>query len=266
MRKVLGVPNALAAKQCLKFGFDHLYISGGQLHAFEYGLPDLNILSFDELEKATSKIASSYPKELWVDIDAGECSNLKLSRQVIKLMNSGATGVQIEDQSLSKRCGHRDGKSVITAQLMTDRIKSIKDSCDIKIIARTDALHIEERDNFELRLEEYIKAGADIVFIEALDKAQTLEEIKKNVSVPVLVNRTEFGKTPHLNDEYWQAADYHLLPISLSRIMHKALETALVQLKERDCQEALIEEMLTRGELYDLIDYENYESQYCSLT
>ena len=266
MTKVLGVPNALAAKQCLQLGFDHLYISGGQIHAFEYALPDLNILSFEELNQATAKIALSAPTELWVDIDAGECSNLKLSRQVRRLEHSGATGVQIEDQNLSKRCGHREGKSVVKPALMADRIKNVKDTCSLKVIARTDALHLEDRNEFYLRLEQYSAVGADILFIEALDNIETLKEIKKIITIPIVVNRTEFGKTPHLSDQYWKIADYHLLPISLSRIMHKALQRALKKIKYEDCQEDLMSQMLTRKELYELIDYEAYESQYCSLT
>ena len=266
MKKVLGVPNALAALQCLSYGFDHLYLSTGQLHAFEYGYPDLNILSSDEIVQAASKIGRCKPQEFWVDIDSGQCSNLKLMRYVEKLEKNGVTGVQIEDQPMSKRCGHRQGKQVISPELMVKRIISIKEHFNnIKIIARTDALGLESMESLIRRVELYESAGADIIFIEALENAQQLDQVALSCSLPILVNRTEFGKTPHLCDDYWKKARYHLLPISLSRLMHKTLEVALEKLSTSDCQEQLSQSMLTRDELYELINYQQQENEYLPL-
>lgn len=266
MKKVLGVPNTLTALQCLSFGFDHLYLSTGQLHAFEYGYPDLNILSSEEIVQAASKIGRCQPQEFWVDIDSGECSNLKLARFIEKLIKVGVTGVQIEDQPMSKRCGHRDGKQVIPAELMVKRLISIRERCSkVKIIARTDALGLESEEQLQRRLELYESAGADIIFVEALESSEQIQKIKSYLKKPILVNRTEFGKTPHLSDESWKEADYHLLPISLARLMHKTVELALEKLSLSDCQEELISSMLTREELYRLIDYQSMENSYLSL-
>ena len=240
MTKVIGVPNALCAIQCMECGFDHLYVSGGQLHAFEYGYADLNILSINEIVTAVSKISRMQPRELWVDIDAGECSNLKLARNIEMLAHAGASGVQIEDQPLTKRCGHREGKSVIQADVMCKKLQSIKEShSDLKVIARTDALYLEQENVFYQRLQRYVDAGADIIFIEAMNSIEQLQEIKKVIEKPILVNRTEFGKTPNLCDRYWEIADYHLLPITLSRIMHGAVSEALKRLSTENCQEDL---------------------------
>lgn len=266
MTKVLGVSNTLSALQCLKHGFDHLYISGGQLHAFEYGLADLNILGLEELLEVVKKVKRARPKELWVDIDAGQCSNLKLSYHLEKLAVAGATGVQIEDQPLTKRCGHRDGKSIIDIETMVKRIKTIKKSqAGLKVIARSDALHLETQETFQRRIELYQESGADILFIEALTCKEQLEFIKGFAQVPVMVNRTEFGKTPNLSDSYWELAQYHLLPITLSRLMHGIIDKALTLLAEKDGQTQLLDQMLTRDELYSLIDYQASEKEYCSL-
>lgn len=266
MIKVFGVPNALCALQCLSYGFDHLYLSGGQLHAFEHGLPDLNILSQDEVLQSALKIGRCRPTEFWVDIDAGECSNLKLKHFLDKLRHAFVTGVQIEDQPLHKRCGHRSGKQVISAEMMVRRIVTIKEYApELKVIARTDALSLEDADHLKRRLKLYEEAGADILFIEALESAEQLKYIKEYVHKALLVNRTEFGKTPYLSDHYWAEAKYHLLPISLARMMHQTVEKALERLSTSDCQESLQDKMLTRQRLYSLIEYEEKESMYNSL-
>lgn len=263
MIKVIGVPNGLAAKQCLARGFDHLYLSSAHLHSFEHALADLNILSFEDTLKNCQRFSQSNPSELWVDIDAGQCSNHQLSYFIDKLVQSGATGVQIEDQPLDKRCGHRPDKSIVKKDRMIERIKAIKTTVNPpKVIARTDALALERSTDFQERLESYQEAGADIIFVEALTDNKQVGVIKQYIDIPLMVNRTEFGLTPNLSDSYWGQADYHLFPLTLSRLMHKVVDKALESLCSDHGQEHLAKEMLTREELYELIDYHRLERSY----
>jgi methylisocitrate lyase len=263
---ILGVIDAYAAKLAEKAGAASLYLSGAGVANAHFGLPDLAMTTLTEVVNAAQKITQATALPLLVDIDTGFGSILNIERTIRLMESAEVAAVQIEDQFFAKRCGHRDGKQIISKHAMGERIAAAsqaKKSTDFVIMARTDALALESRDEVLERISYYIKQGADMIFLEAIQDAMDLKYIASQTSVPILINSTEFGKTPIQPLSFWHehGAKMVLYPLSAFRAAAKATWHVYETILREGSQASLIGEMQTRQELYDVLDYYRYEEQ-----
>lgn len=267
--KVVGVINAYSAKLAQKAGVEAIYLSGAGVANACYGLPDLGMTSLNDVADEVVKICQATDLPLLVDGDTGWGGTLNIEYAVKKLINSGASGVHFEDQSWPKRCGHRDGKELVPADDMIEKLKAavrVRDKLDpsFVIMARTDALSVEGIDSAISRSKEYVSAGADMIFAESVT---TLNEYKAFVDalpdVPVLANITEFGKTPLFNEEELAGVGIKIMlfPLSAFRAMSMAAEKVFKEIVQHGTQASLLDDMQPRTELYDTLDYESFESK-----
>jgi len=259
-----GAFNALCAKVIERRGFSASYVSGGATAAGVFGLPDLGLYTADEMVREAGYIAAATNLPVICDADTGFGGVLNVRRTVQAFEAAGIAGIHIEDQEFPKRCGHLEGKSVVSIEEMVAKIRAaieVRRDPNFLLIARCDAYGIEELDGLLSRCKAYVAAGVDMIFPEAL---QSLEEYAKVTStlgnIPVLANMTEFGKTPYFTvKEFGQAGCKAVLfPLTLFRVAMKAAERAAEELFERGTQAGFIDDMQTRKELYDLIDYEKF--------
>jgi len=259
-----GVFNAVTAKMVERSGFSAAYLSGAGLTNAMTAMPDIGLLSMTELAQQTAYIASATRLPLIVDADTGFGGPLSVARTVRELERAGAAAIQIEDQQDPKRCGHLAGKKLIPAKSMAEKIRSAakarKDS-DFIIIARTDARGVEGLKAAIDRADQYFDAGADMIFPEALESAAEFSKFAGRVKAPLMANMTEFGKSPYLSVREFDRMGYRLVifPMTIFRVMMKSAESALKVLKRSGTQRSLLGEMQTRKELYELLDYEQYE-------
>jgi methylisocitrate lyase len=262
---ILGVLDAYTAKLAEDAGANAIYLSGAGVANSLYALPDLAMTGLAEVKACAERICLASNLPLLVDIDTGFGSILTIARTIIELERIGVAAVQIEDQPFVKRCGHRDGKALISVHAMSDRIKAAVDArrdSQFVIMARTDALAIENTASTIERLAHYVEVGADMIFLEAITSFSQLEEVASAISRPILVNSTEFGKTPIYSQDIWanHGASMVLYPLSAFRSMAQAaLETYQTILNEGS-QESLLVKMQTRQKLYEILNYEAYES------
>jgi methylisocitrate lyase len=264
---VPGVFNPAVALLAQQAGFRCLYLSGGAF-AGSMGLPDLGVTTLSELAGAADGIVSVVPSlPLIVDIDTGFGEAVNVTRAVRTMEKVGAAAVQIEDQVMPKRCGHLDGKEVVEPAEMVKKLLAAKVASrrGLVIIARTDAAEVEGIDGAIARARLYKEAGADVIFPEALRSKEEFVEFAKKVDGPLLANMTEFGKTPYLSlDEFSDlGAGYKLVifPVTTFRVAMKAIRDGLRELSRSGTQKGLIEKMMTRDELYDLIGYRSIERE-----
>jgi methylisocitrate lyase len=265
-----GAFNALTAIQIERAGFEALYISGAGLSAAR-GVPDLGLLSMAEVVSDAATIARSVTIPALMDADTGFGSALNVMRTVEQCEAAGLVGMQLEDQELPKRCGHLPGKVLVPMSEMAGKVRAAclaRKDPDFLIIARTDARAIEGMEGSLTRALAYVEAGADALFPEALESAEefrlfAVRLAKEGVKVPLVANMTEFGKTPYLSVEEFEALGYRLVlfPVSTLRIAAKAVEEFLHDLKRFGSQKDRLPRMQTRRELYDLLRYEDYERQ-----
>lgn len=263
---ILGVIDAYAAKLAEFAGAEALYLSGAGIANADFGLPDLALTSMSEVVDATQRITYASPLPLLVDIDTGFGTVLNIQRTVKMMERAGAAALQIEDQFFSKRCGHRDGKKVVSPMKMVERIKAATEarfSDDLVIMARTDALNLETKAQVLERCMLYIEHGADMIFLEAIQDVSDLQYISQQIPVPVLVNSTEFGKTPIQSQAYWyeHGASMVLYPLSAFRAASKATLEVFQTILATGTQASLIPKMQMRGELYQILNYEHDEKQ-----
>ncbi len=263
--QIVGTINALMAMLTQKVGFRVIYLSGSGVASASYGLPDLGITTLDNVAEDARRITDAVDLPLLVDIDTGFGGTVfSIQRTIRTLEKIGVAAVHIEDQELQKRCGHRPGKRVVSAEEMCDRItaaiKARKDK-NFMVIARTDALAIEGLEKTLTRAKMYESVGADAIFVEAVTQLDEYKRFKEELSVPILANITEFGKTPLFTIDELRSVgvDMVLYPLTIFRVMNKAAEIAYRTLRETGTQKALIDKMQTREELYELIDYYKYE-------
>jgi methylisocitrate lyase len=256
-----GVPNAAMARQVERTGFDAVYISGAGMANATVGVPDIGLLSMTEVVKLAGYVANAVAIPAIVDADTGFGGTENVARTVRELEKAGLAGCHIEDQEFPKRCGHLAGKSVIDVEEMAGRIKaavSARRYEDFMIIARTDARAVEDFDRAVERAGEYLAAGADAIFPEALQSAEEFRDFAKEIDLPLLANMTEFGKSPLLT--FQQLADFGyrmiIFPQSAFRVSMKASEKFFAALKKTGTQSDWLEKMQTRQELYDLLDYD----------
>ncbi|OLB18506.1 MAG: methylisocitrate lyase [Verrucomicrobia bacterium 13_2_20CM_2_54_15_9cls] len=261
-----GVPNAAMARQAERAGFEAVYVSGAGMANATAGVPDIGLLTLTEVAQLAGYIAKAVKIPAIVDADTGFGGAENVGRTIRELEATGLAGCHIEDQEFPKRCGHLAGKSIVDVEEMVGKIKAAvgaRRDPNFMIIARTDARGVEDFDRVVERAGEYLAAGADAIFPEALQSAEEFRDFAKEIDLPLLANMTEFGKSPLLTFE--QLADFGyrmvIFPQSAFRVSMKASEKFFAALKKTGTQSDWIDKMQTRQELYDLLDYDpNAES------
>ena len=265
-----GVPNAAMARQVERVGFDAVYVSGAGMANATAGVPDIGLLTLTEVVRLAGYIAKSVKIPAIVDADTGFGGSENVARTIRELEAAGLAGCHIEDQEFPKRCGHVTGKSLVDVDEMTGKIKAAVEARrdpEFMIIARTDARAVEDFDRTVDRAQRYIKAGADAIFPEALQSEEEFREFASEIDVPLLANMTEFGKSPLLSFQDFVRFGYRLVifPQSAFRVSMKASEKFLRALKESGTQKEWINEMQTRQELYNLLDYDPTAERWLGL-
>ena len=256
-----GVPNAALARQVERAGFDALYISGAGMANATAGVPDIGLLTLTEVVQLAGYVARAVKIPAIVDADTGFGGAGNVARTIQELENAGLAGCHIEDQEFPKRCGHLAGKSIIDVEEMVGKIEaavSARRDPDFMIIARTDARAVEDFDRTLERAGEYLAAGADAIFPEALQSEEEFRDFAKEIDLPLLANMTEFGKSPLLSFQDLVGLGYRMVifPQSAFRVSMKASGEFLRALKQAGTQSDWLEKMQTRQELYDLLDYD----------
>ena len=261
-----GAINAYSAILAEKSGHQALYLSGGGVAAASYGLPDLGITSLEDVLIDARRITNASSLPLLVDIDTGWGGAFNISRTIKEMIQAGVAAVHIEDQISQKRCGHRPNKSLVSSAEMEDRIKAAVDGRTDEsffIMARTDSFASEGMSGAIERAESYIEQGADGIFLEAVSNLDDYKILKESISAPVLANITEFGKTPLFTAEELSSVgvDMMLFPLSAFRAMSQIAEKVYISLSKDGTQEPLLDIMQTRNELYERLNYHEYENK-----
>lgn len=264
--QIVGTVNAFSALLAERAGFRAIYLSGAGVANASFGLPDLGITSLNDVCEDVRRITSATELPLLVDADTGWGAAFNISRTTRDLIRSGAAGMHLEDQVQAKRCGHRPGKALVSRGEMVDRIKAAVDGRtdpEFVIVARTDAHAIEGLKPAIERALDYVEAGADVIFSEALTALDEFREFTRAVNVPVLANLTEFGKTPLFTVKELADAGVRLViyPLSAFRAMSKAALEVYTALRQQGTQKGVIDKMQTRSELYDILGYHEYEKK-----
>ena len=263
-----GAHNGQAAIQAKRAGFDGLYLSGAAMTA-SMGLPDLGIITVDEVAFFIRQIVRSTGLPLLVDGDTGYGEVLNVMHMVRTFEDAGAGAVHLEDQVLPKKCGHLNGKNLVPALDMAAKVAAAKKaSRDIVIMARTDAAGVEGFDAAVDRAKMYVDAGADAIFPEALNTREMFEKFAKAMpGVPLLANMTEFGKTPFYTAAEFEQMGYKMViwPVSSLRAANKAVADLYAAIKRDGGTQKAVENMQTRQELYDVIGLHDFEELDASI-
>ena len=265
--QIVGTINANHALLAQRAGFRAIYLSGGGVSAGSLGMPDLGILSLEDVLIDVRRITDVCALPLLVDIDTGfGPSAFNIARCVRSLVKAGAAACHIEDQAGAKRCGHRPGKEIVARSEMVDRVKAAVDARsdpDFMLIARTDAIASEGVDAAIERSLACAEAGADAIFAEAVRDLATYARFVQALPVPVLANLTEFGQTPlfGLDELRGSGVAMALYPLSAFRAMNKAAEAVFQSIRTVGHQRDVLALMQTREELYERIGYHAYEQQ-----
>jgi methylisocitrate lyase len=258
------VINALCALLAQRAGHHALYLSGAGVANASYGQPDLGLTSLDDVLIDVRRITAITELPLLVDVDTGWEESAGVAATVQQLIQAGAAGMHIEDQDARKRCGHRDGKVVVEIEWMIKRLRAAieaRSDGQFVIMARTDAVAVEGLDRTIDRVRQYVAAGADMIFVEALETLDQYRQFTEAIRVPVLANITEFGKTPLFSaDELADAGiSIVLYPLSAFRAMNAAAATVFAEILNEGTQRGVVDMMQTRSQLYDLLDYKRQE-------
>ena len=269
--QVVGVINAYAALMAEHVGFRAIYLSGSGVATASYGLPDLGMTTLNDVLEDVRRITSATELPLLVDADTGWGNAFMIAKTIREMTKAGAAGVHIEDQVQAKRCGHRPNKEVVSTAEMMDRIKAAADAKtdpDFVLMARTDAAASEGLEATIERACRYAEAGADIIFAEALTELNAYRKFADAVGIPILANMTEFGKTPLYTTAELTSAGVRLIlyPLSAFRAMNAAALNVYQTLRLEGTQQGVVDTMQTRAELYDLINYHEYEQKLDQLT
>ena len=263
--QIIGTINANHALLAQRAGFRAIYLSGGGVAAGSLGIPDLGITTLEDVLTDVRRITNVCDTPLLVDADTGfGASAFNIGRTVKDLIKAGAAAMHIEDQVGAKRCGHRPNKEIVSKAEMVDRIKAAVDARtdeNFQIMARTDAIANEGLESALDRIHAYVQAGADLVFPEAIENLADYSKISSAVSKPILANITEFGKTPLFNRDELAANGVGMIlyPLSAFRAMNKAAENVYTAIRRDGTQVNVIDTMQTREELYQAINYYEYE-------
>lgn len=264
--QIVGTINAYTALLAKNVGYRAIYLSGAGVANASYGLPDLGITTLKDVLEDVYRITYSVDLPLLVDIDTGFGNSFSITRTIKEMIRAGAAGIHIEDQIAAKRCGHHSNKKLVTENEMVDRLKTAVDAKTDKnfvIMARTDALSNEGLDKTQDRIQQYINAGADMIFLEGIRNLNELQTVTQHCSVPVLANITEFGVTPlfTLKELETAGASLILYPLSAFRAMNTAALTVYQTIRENGTQKDVIDKMQSREELYKILNYHDYEKK-----
>jgi methylisocitrate lyase len=264
--QVVGTINAYAALLAEHAGFRAIYLSGAGVANASFGLPDLGITALNDVCEDVRRITGACPLPLLVDADTGFGSAFNIARTTRELIRAGAGGMHLEDQVSAKRCGHRPGKALVPAGEMVDRIHAAVDARSdpaFIIMARTDAHAVEGQAAALERAADYVAAGADMIFAEALKTLDEYRQFTAALGVPVLANLTEFGQTPLFTVTQLATAGVRLVlyPLSAFRAAARAQLTVYNAIREQGTQKSVLDLMQTREELYEVLGYHDYEKK-----
>ena len=263
---IFGTVNAYSSVLAKKNGVKSIYLSGSGVAAASFGLPDLGFTKLEDVVEDARRITSACDLPLLVDVDTGFGSLNSIQKTVKMMEKENVAAIHIEDQVDLKRCGHRPNKKLVSITEMQDRIKAAVDARiddDFVIMARSDALAVENEEMLLERINSYIEVGADMIFPEALVSLDGYKKIAQESSVPILANITEFGKTPLFSKQELHDAGVSMVlyPLTAFRVMSKAAEKIYKELSSSESQENMLGEMQTRDELYDYLSYHKYEKE-----
>ncbi len=257
-----GAHDPLAGLLAKRAGFSALYLSGAAFSA-SLGLPDVGLLTAEEVVRRAAAIVAATQLPLLVDIDTGFGELFNTVRAARELVRAGVAAVQLEDQEMPKRCGHLEGKRLLPAEAMVQKVRALKQLLpQLVLIARTDARAIEGLEGAVERARRYVAAGADAIFPEALHSLEEFRAVRQALpGVPLLANLTEFGKTPPLSAEELFAVGYKmvLFPVSALRVAARAMQEFYEHLQRTGSTQEYLPRMQSRAELYTLIGYADYE-------
>ena len=256
-----GAYNPLCAKLISEIGFNGVYVSGAVM-SNDLGMPDIGLTTLKQVSYRSEQIAKVTDLPTIVDADTGfnDCE-----KTIITFENKGLAGCHIEDQIEQKRCGHLDNKELISKDQMVKKIKECvasKKDKNFKIIARSDAKNVEGIDKMIDRCKAYVDAGAEIIFPEALQNEKEFEKVRSSLNCYLLANMTEFGKSKLLNFKELEKMGYNIViyPVTTQRLAMKSVEDGLRAIFDDGHQNNIIDKMQTRKRLYDLVEYEKYNS------
>ncbi len=263
-----GVFSPFVARLAEKTGFHAVYFSGAAF-SNNLALPDLGVITMTEVYNEVSRITDAVSIPVIVDLDTGYGEAVNVQRAALHMIRAGASAIQIEDQVLPKKCGHLPKKEVVEVEEMVKKIIAAKDSSSgrLMVVARTDARSVEGMDSALDRARAYSRAGADVIFPEALQSVDEFIEFRKKISKPLLANMTEFGVTPYISVEEFRKIGYNIVifPVTTFRAAMKAAERALQTIKKYGTQKGMLEAIMTRDEVYKVINYYEYESADSSI-
>lgn len=262
--QVAGTINAYTALLARDSGFRAIYLSGAGVANASFGLPDLGLTSLNDVCEDVRRICGASDLPLLVDADTGFGAAFSIARTTRELTRAGAAGMHLEDQVQAKRCGHRPGKELVAAPEMSDRIRAAVDARrddSFVVMARTDAHAVEGQQAAIDRAAAYVEAGADMIFAEALTTLDEYRGFTTALSVPVLANITEFGRTPLFTAAELGKAGVRLVlyPLSAFRAMSRAALDVYGAIRRDGSQRAVVDRMQTRDELYAVLGYHDYE-------
>lgn len=262
---VPGAFNALVARMAERLGFQAVYLSGAALSA-THAVPDVGLLSLTEFVEAARSITQATALPLLCDADTGFGEALNVERTVRLFESAGVAGIHLEDQQLPKRCGHLSGKQLVSAEVMAAKIRAAvaaRRDPDFVIMARTDARGVAGFDDAVRRARLYQEARADAIFPEALETPEEFAAFAKEVPGVLLANNTEFGRSPNLDVAQFASLGYRLVlfPVTTLRVALRAAYETLAAILKEGHQRDYLPRMLTRAELYDLLEYKDYEAR-----
>ncbi|WP_326522830.1 methylisocitrate lyase [Sphingomonas sp.] len=262
-----GAHNGMAALQAQAHGFDAVYLSGAAMSA-SAGIPDVGILTVDEVARRVAELSRAAGLPILVDGDTGYGEALNVMHMVRVFEDAGAGAVHIEDQILPKKCGHLNDKKLATVDEMAAKVAAAAAARrDLVVIARTDAIATEGFDAGVARAKRYLEAGADAIFPEALTSAEMFRAFAAAIDAPLLANMTEFGRTPFFTAAEFADMGYRMViwPVSSLRVAAKAQEKLYASIRDTGGTQAMLGRMQTRAELYDLIRYHEFEALDASI-
>jgi methylisocitrate lyase len=264
--QIVGAINAYTAMLARGAGHKAIYLSGAGVANASFGMPDLGMTNLTDVVEDARRITGAVDLPLLVDIDVGWGNAFNIARSVKEMINAGVAAVHMEDQIAAKRCGHRPGKELVSKEEMGDRIKAAMDAKtdpNFIVMARCDALAVEGLDATIERSAYYAECGADAIFAEAMTDLSHYQIIKDAIGVPLLANITEFGQTDlYTADQLGShGVDMALYPLSAFRAMSKAALDVYQTIKTDGTQKSCIDKMQTRAELYEHLNYMEYEQQ-----
>ena len=267
---IVGTINSYTAIMAERVGHQAIYLSGGGVANASYGLPDLGMTSMNDVLEDARRITAASELPLLVDIDTGWGGAFNIARTIQEMERAGVAAVHLEDQVAQKRCGHRPNKAIVSSQEMVDRIKAAADARrddDFYLIARTDAFQKEGLEAAVARANACVEAGADAIFAEAVHTLEDYRAFCEGVDAPILANITEFGATPLFNQRELGDVGCRMVlyPLSAFRAMNAAALKVYQNIHDKGDQKDVVDDMQTRMELYDFLDYHTFEQKLDTL-